>query len=111
MVIRCEAGTEVGECAVLHPHLHHGNVFFGILLVVQCGLHGTQIDRLADQVKQDVRVVGKDLPDDTGVALGDFFRVVDVVHDVGRDDLAEVAVVHQFLCPRHAGFVHVVVPR
>ena len=84
VVVGGEAGAEVGQRAVVEPHLHHRDVFLRVLLVVQRRLHRAQFDRLADEVEQDVRVVREDLPDDAGVALRDLFGVVDVVHDVAR---------------------------
>ena len=53
----------------------------------------------------------QDLPHDARIALGHFFGMMDVIHDISGDDFAEFAALDEFAGAHHAGFVDVIVPR
>ena len=111
VVVGGEAGLQVGERSRTHAQVDQGDILLGDGLVVEGGLHGTELDRPSGEVEQNVGVMGQDLPDHARNRAHVLLGVVNVVQHVHRDQPPERAARDQLAGAPHAVLVDVVVAR
>ena len=109
MVVGCETGAQVGKGVVVHFHGHHGKVLLWDGTVVDGGFHAGNELGLSNQIEGTVGMMGEDLANDSGIAGGNLFGMVDVVEDVDGNEISQFSAFNQFLRPHHRGLVNVVV--
>mmetsp|Transcript_21094 Transcript_21094/g.39591 ORF Transcript_21094/g.39591 Transcript_21094/m.39591 type:complete len:328 (-) Transcript_21094:119-1102(-) len=114
VVVRGEVGLEVRQGTVRHLHVDHRHVLLLHRAVVEArGKRGHAGRRPPHQVDGHIRVVGEDLTDDALHAIPpcELRGVMDVEHDVGRHNRAEISIVDDALRTVEPRFVDVVVAR